>query len=796
MEENPPTQDSRPSDGREAPRPRTQQAAFSAPEPAAPKAKPADRTPRRADATKAAPAVTFQPPPGEGDAEASKPQSARGRTPRKQKPKASAGTPTPPSTKAATPGQRRAAQPAATRPTEPPSPAQPVGTAPAAPKPAGPESAAAPLPDAPERAAAPKPDAPERAAAPRPAGPERTTAPQATGTSETVGRRSGAHRVTPDQQPAATAQPAGPEADRTGEALQPPAAGDAGPAAPSDGGPPAAGRAQRKAPAKKATPRKSAMAARTEITPAKAFPKPGTSAHEADPAAAKPQPATPAPATTEPATSGVATSGVATSEPATSEPATSGPATSGPATSETASAGPGRVEPAKRAARKATRLPAVPVEPVEAEVTPSQASTTPAVTAESPTTRADAVDAEAKAAGAQSIEARTSGSEASPDHAPANAAPERAAPESEGAAPERAAPESEVAAPESVHAAPEPAAPQPPAAPEPEDELLGDAAPGTLELPDIAAGGTGTRGTGAAPAESSTAAVIPTQPSRTEAAEARATLPEAEPAEAAGSRAQLRADAPLPSAGAAPTGRPEGAGRRIEVPAELISVVEATRNAARVAVPTAWSRIVADPGHTPELLALAAVQLIGPRAADWARDARESYPSADQDGIARLAIQQFSRRAGIANALASVAGSYAPVALLGATGWTHAELVLHVAAAYGQDPADLTRAADLLVLTRVHPTHEDAETAIATTMEPAAKGASGAGDAVWRLGRMAANQAAGWLALRAVSRFFPGTTVLVTALMSRSGAENLGIRATAYYRAAAQRATARSSGTA
>ncbi|HEX8347055.1 MAG TPA: hypothetical protein VF657_20300, partial [Actinoplanes sp.] len=320
------------------------------------------------------------------------------------------------------------------------------------------------------------------------------------------------------------------------------------------------------------------------------------------------------------------------------------------------------------------------------------------------------------------------------------------------------------------------------------------------------------------------AGIIPTQPSPADAAEATSTrlrppvtgraAPESGDANGANGKA-LRADTPLPETARSASDRAGDIERTtakhraedgethveprdktpdetpdetsIEVPAELISAVEATRTAARVAVPTAWSGIVADPGHTPELLALAAVQLIGPRAADWAREARESYPSADPAAIARLAVQRFSRRAGIANAFAAVAGTYAPVALLGTTGWTHAELVLHVAAAFGQDPTDLARAADLLVLTRVHPTHEDAHAAIAATMEPAPQGETGPGDAVWRLGRMAANQTAGWLALRAVSRFFPGTALLVTALMSRSGAENLGVRAVAYYRAAAER---------
>src|SRR5206468_3563632 len=84
----------------------------------------------------------------------------------------------------------------------------------------------------------------------------------------------------------------------------------------------------------------------------------------------------------------------------------------------------------------------------------------------------------------------------------------------------------------------------------------------------------------------------------------------------------------------------------------------------------AWAKLVADPGHTPELLALAAVQTLGPRARDWARRTRDAYPAATGTGLARLATAQFTRFGNLGSVFGAVAGSYASVALLGAAALT------------------------------------------------------------------------------------------------------------------------------
>jgi hypothetical protein len=205
----------------------------------------------------------------------------------------------------------------------------------------------------------------------------------------------------------------------------------------------------------------------------------------------------------------------------------------------------------------------------------------------------------------------------------------------------------------------------------------------------------------------------------------------------------------------------------------------------------AWAQLIADPGHTPELLALAAVQTIGPRAQHWARRTRESYPTATDRGLARLATRQFTRFGSLTSVFGAVAGSYAPIALLGAAALTHAELILHLAAAYGLDPTDEERATDLLVLTRVHPSRSDAESALHAAKQPAYEDSTKLSDAAWRLGRMAAAQSGGWAAVRLVNRYFPGTSLLVAALTSSSAAETVANRANAYFSQANQESGSR-----
>lgn len=189
-----------------------------------------------------------------------------------------------------------------------------------------------------------------------------------------------------------------------------------------------------------------------------------------------------------------------------------------------------------------------------------------------------------------------------------------------------------------------------------------------------------------------------------------------------------------------------------------------------------WTRIRTRPEYAPELLAVAAVAELGPQARAWADEFRATYPAASPDGLARLATRQFTRlsaaagMAGLATGLAGGAVELAGVA------WAEARLVLHLAAAYGQDPTDPERVVDLLVLTQVHETPEaarEATTAVAV---------EGAGENPQRLLALLSTRTRGWSARRFATRLLPGAGALLAIADTTSRVQRLAARAAAYYR--------------
>jgi hypothetical protein len=204
-------------------------------------------------------------------------------------------------------------------------------------------------------------------------------------------------------------------------------------------------------------------------------------------------------------------------------------------------------------------------------------------------------------------------------------------------------------------------------------------------------------------------------------------------------------------------------------PAELINA--ATEVTPR-STPNPWAALLANPGRAPELLALTAVQTLGPRAQRWATQTRASYPQATDEAISRLATSQFTRGGTVASALGALAGSYAPAALLASSAVTQAEITLHIAAAYGHDPTDPDRAADLLVLAGIHPTVESARAAITAQT----------GNTLRQLAGRAATQTGAWALVKLATKYLPGTAFLTAVLTGTSKAKTAAARADAYYR--------------
>jgi uncharacterized protein (DUF697 family) len=194
---------------------------------------------------------------------------------------------------------------------------------------------------------------------------------------------------------------------------------------------------------------------------------------------------------------------------------------------------------------------------------------------------------------------------------------------------------------------------------------------------------------------------------------------------------------------------------------------------------------VANPGYAPELLALAAVEELGGKAYAWAEDLRATYPAATADGLARLAVQGYTRLAATGGAVAAVTGLLAPLTEMVALAWAQAGLVLHLSAAYGHDPTDRERAVDLLVLTRVHPSAELARAALEAAEQEAddePHSVHRATEAAWRVVAPLAAQTMGWSALRLVSRLVPGARVAVASAGNAASATRLAHRAMLHYR--------------
>jgi hypothetical protein len=204
---------------------------------------------------------------------------------------------------------------------------------------------------------------------------------------------------------------------------------------------------------------------------------------------------------------------------------------------------------------------------------------------------------------------------------------------------------------------------------------------------------------------------------------------------------------------------------------------------------TLWARMKADPQYAPEHLALDAVRRLGPEAAAWHTRLLEERPDLDADGLANLAIKHFTTLARVSGAVSGAAGLPGAVLDVGVLAWTQARLVLHVAAAYGADPAAPERATDLLVLQRVHKVAETARTAlgVAAGRERASRiftGDSGRplAKVLVKLGVKLAQMAGVRAAKRLFAKMIPGAGIILGTWVNSAATKDLARRAREHYR--------------
>ena len=140
--------------------------------------------------------------------------------------------------------------------------------------------------------------------------------------------------------------------------------------------------------------------------------------------------------------------------------------------------------------------------------------------------------------------------------------------------------------------------------------------------------------------------------------------------------------------------------------------------------PGLFDRLRADPVRAPELIALAAGEWHAPAADAWASKRRRVYGE-DGKTLGRMAKARHAQLARLEGAATGWGGFITFIPDLVGLAWIQSRLVFHVAAAYGFDPRDPMRPAELLVLTGLYPDPQTARAALdgmGTTMAEAYTG--------------------------------------------------------------------------
>jgi hypothetical protein len=207
---------------------------------------------------------------------------------------------------------------------------------------------------------------------------------------------------------------------------------------------------------------------------------------------------------------------------------------------------------------------------------------------------------------------------------------------------------------------------------------------------------------------------------------------------------------------------------------------------------TLWSRMRSDPQYAPEHMALEAVRLLGPEAAAWTTHVREEFPDLTPEELAALAIKRFTTLARISGAVSGSGELPGAVLDVGVLAWTHSRMVLHIAAAYGLDPAAGERAADLLVLQRVHKGPSTARLAlgVAAGRERASRLFAGVAvrplsGVVVKLGVRLSQMAGVRTAKRVFAKVMPGAKIMLGTWVNSAATRDLADRACCRYREAA-----------
>lgn len=124
-----------------------------------------------------------------------------------------------------------------------------------------------------------------------------------------------------------------------------------------------------------------------------------------------------------------------------------------------------------------------------------------------------------------------------------------------------------------------------------------------------------------------------------------------------------------------------------------------------------WDRLREDPARAPEHLALAAAERHAPAAEEWVAAKRRMYAMSPHE-LALAAKKRHASLARFSGAATGVGGFLTIVPDLAIAAWVQSRCVFFIAAAYGYDPRDPMRPAELLHLQGLYPTVAEARAAL------------------------------------------------------------------------------------
>ncbi len=194
-----------------------------------------------------------------------------------------------------------------------------------------------------------------------------------------------------------------------------------------------------------------------------------------------------------------------------------------------------------------------------------------------------------------------------------------------------------------------------------------------------------------------------------------------------------------------------------------------------------WERIRADPVRAPEHIALAAAAQHAPAAERWLAERRDRYAH-DGRELAEMAKRRHATLARFEGAATGIGGFVTVVPDMVALAWIQTRLVFFVAAAYGFDPQDPMRPAELLVLMDLYPDPQTARAAldgVGKTVVEAYVGNRVQREEmlVTRLAKMVGTRAA----RRFAGRLIPGVAIAFNAIANERDTRRLADRAIAFY---------------